>query len=73
MSKCVYLASVTLKIEHAEGGQKHDFFFFFSKYIRAKKEAPTRVKTTEIFTFVYQTLLAYTENYINVNSVVFLI
>ena len=61
--KCVYLASMGIKIEYTVDVQ---FFFFFQNaylmVISTEKLAATKVKFAKIYAFVCRNLMIYMEN-----------
>ena len=69
LSKCVYLASMGVKIEHAVGVQSKDFFFFFFFFLNAfltvmstETLATTKIKIATIYVLVRRNLIIFTEN-----------
>ena len=63
LSKCVYLASTGVKIEHTVGVQNKDFFQ--NAYLMVKSAetlATSKVKIAKIYAFVRQNIMIYTEN-----------
>ena len=64
LSKCVYLASMGVKIEHTVGFQNKDFFFQ-NVYLMVMSEetlATTKVKIAKIYVLVRQNIMINTEN-----------
>ena len=63
MSKCVYLASIAVKIEHTVGGHNHDILQqCISDVYVSQVWASTSVKLAKIYAFVHRNLFACTEN-----------
>ena len=62
MSKCVYLACMTLKIEHTVGGHNHDILQQSISYVYASRSMEPHVKNAKIYAFFHRNLFAYTEN-----------
>ena len=72
MSKCVYLASMAVKIEHTVDGHNHDILQqCISDVYVSQVRGPNQNKTCQIYAFVHRNLLACTENYIKIKFVVF--
>ena len=72
MSKCVYLASMAVKIEHTVDGHIHDILQQCISDVHASQVwGLNQSKTCQIYVFVHRNLLACTENYIKINFVVF--
>ena len=59
VSKYVYLASMTVKIEHTVAGHNHDIL---QQCIFDVHWASTRVKIAKIYVFVHRNVFGYTEN-----------
>ena len=59
LSKCVYLASICVKIEHTVGGQNQDLSFIV---MPAETRASAKVKITKIYALVHRNLIVYTDN-----------
>ena len=65
LSKCVYLASMGVKIEHAVGVQNKDFFFFRNAFLTVMSTetlATTKIKIAKIYVLVHRNLIIFTEN-----------
>ena len=67
LSKCVYLASMVVKIERTVGVQNISFFFFFFQNVylivmSAETLATIKVKIAEIYVLVRRNIMIYTEN-----------
>ena len=66
LSKCVYLASMGVKIEHAVGVQSKDFFFFFQNafltVMSTETLATIKIKIAKIYVLVHLNLIIFTEN-----------
>ena len=69
LSKCVYLASMDVKIEHIVGVQNKDVFFFFFFFqnaylmvMSAETLATTKVNMAKCYALVRRNLMIYTEN-----------
>ena len=72
MSKCVYLASMAVKIEHTVDGHNHDILQkCISDVYASQVRGLNQSKTCHIYAFVHRSLFACTENYIKINFVVF--
>ena len=68
MSKCLYLAFMSVKIEHTVDGHNHDIL---QQFMPAQVWDLAQSKTCQIYAFVHRNLFACTENYIKINFVVF--
>ena len=63
LCKCVYLASMDVKIEHTVGVQNKDLFQnAYLMVMSTETLATTKVKTAEIYALVRRNLMIYTEN-----------
>ena len=63
MSKCVYLASMGVKIEHTVGVRNKDFFQNAYLIVMSTETlAKTKVKIAKSYTLVRRNLMIYTEN-----------
>ena len=63
LSKCVYLASMGVKIEHTIGVQNKDFFQnAYLMVMSTETLATTKVKIAINYALVCQNLMIYTEN-----------
>lgn len=63
MSKCVYLASMGVKIEHTVGVQNKDFFQnAYLMVMSTETLATTKVKIAKIYALVRRNIMIYTEN-----------
>ena len=63
LSKYVYLASMSVKIEHTVGVQNKDFFQNAYLIIMSTETlATTKVKIAKIYAFVRRNLVIYMEN-----------
>ena len=63
LSKCVYLASMGVKIEHTVGFQNKDFFQnVYLMVMSAETLATTKVKIAKIYVLVRQNIMINTEN-----------
>ena len=72
MSKCLYLACMSVKIEHTIDGHNHDILQqCISDVYASPSMCLTQSKTCQIYAFVHRNLFAWTENYIKINFVVF--
>ena len=72
VSKCVYLASVAVKIERTVDGHNHDILQqCISDVYASQVWGLNQSKTCQIYAFVHQNLFACTENYIKINFVAF--
>ena len=72
VSKCLYLACMSVKIEHTVDGHNHDICNSASlMFMLAQVWGLTQSKTCQIYAFVHRNLFACTENYIKINFVVF--
>ena len=72
VSKCVYLAGMTVKIERTVDGHNHDILQqCISDVYASQVWGLNQTKTRQIYAFVHRNLLACTENYIKINFVVF--
>ena len=72
MSKCVYLASVAVKIERTVDGHNRDILQQCISDVYASQVWGLNLsKTCQIYAFVHQNLFACTENYMKINFVVF--
>ena len=63
LSKCVYLASMGVKIEHTVGVQNN--FFFQNAYLMvmsAETLATVKVNIAQIYALVRRNIMIYTEN-----------
>ena len=62
VSKCVYLASMAVKIEHIVAGHNHDILQQCIFDIHASRSTgPKRGKLAKIYDFVHRNLSTYTE------------
>ena len=78
VSKCLYLACMSVKIEHTVDGHNHDILQQCISDIYALQVwCLNQSKTCQIYAFVYRNLFACMENYIKINfvgfSVIFLL
>ena len=72
LSKCVYLASMAVKIEHTVEGHNHVILQQYSSDVYASQVLGlNQSKTCQIYAFVHRSSFACTENYIKINFVVF--
>ena len=72
MSKCVYLASMAVKIEHTVDGHNHDILEDCISDVHASQVwGLNQSKTCQIYAFVHRNLFPCMENYIKINFVVF--
>ena len=62
LSKCVYLASMCVKIEHTVGVQNKDFFQNTYLLMSTETLATTKVKIAKLYALVNRNLMTYTEN-----------
>ena len=71
LSKCIYLASMGIKIEHTVGVQSKDFFFqnAYLMVMSTETWATTNVKFAKIYALVRRNLMIYRENEIKLNFV----
>ena len=61
--KCVYLASMGVKIEHTVGVQNKDFFQnAYLMVMSTETLAATKVKISKIYALVRRNLMIYMEN-----------
>ena len=72
VSKCLYLACLSVKIEHTVDGHNHDILQQCISDVYANQVwGLNQSKTCQIYVFVHRNLFACTENYIKINFVVF--
>ena len=63
VSKCVYLASMAVEIEHTVADHSHNILQqCILMFMPAEVWGLNAVKTAKIYAFVYRNLFAYTEN-----------
>ena len=64
LSKCVYLASMGVKIEHTVGVQNKDFFFQneYLMVMSTETLVTTKVKIAKLYALVRRNLMIYTDN-----------
>ena len=78
MSKCLYLACMSVKIERTVDGHNHDILQQCISDVYARQVwCLSQSKTCQIYAFVHRNLFACMENYIKINfvgfSVIFLL